>query len=63
MVFTAGLTAFYTFRFVWLVFYGEPRSHLHGHDAPAAMRVSLSLLAAGTLTTWQATTSVFPRSA
>jgi NADH-quinone oxidoreductase subunit L len=52
MVFTAGLTAFYTFRMVWLVFYGEPRSHLHGHDAPAAMRVSLSLLAAGTLTSW-----------
>ena len=52
MVFTAGLTACYTFRFVWMVFYGEPRSHLHGHDAPAAMRVSLSLLAVGTLTTW-----------
>jgi NADH-quinone oxidoreductase subunit L len=54
MVFTAGLTACYTFRFVWMVFYGEPRSHLHGHDAPAAMRVSLSVLAAGTLTSWLA---------
>jgi NADH-quinone oxidoreductase subunit L len=54
MVFTAGLTAFYTFRFVWLVFFGAPRSHLHGHDAPAAMRVSLAVLAAGTLTTWLA---------
>ena len=52
MVASAGLTAFYTFRFVWLVFYGEPRSELHAHDAPPAMRVSLSLLAVGTLTTW-----------
>jgi NADH-quinone oxidoreductase subunit L len=52
MVFTAGLTACYTFRFVWMVFFGEPRSRLHGHDATTAMRVSLSLLAGGTLTTW-----------
>jgi len=52
MVFTAGLTACYTFRFVWMVFFGEPRSHLHGHDAPSAMRVSLGILAVGTLTTW-----------
>ncbi len=54
MVASAGLTAFYTFRFVWLVFYGEPRSELHAHDAPTAMRVSLALLAVGTLTTWLA---------
>jgi NADH-quinone oxidoreductase subunit L len=30
------------------------RSHLHGHDATPAMRVSLSLLAVGTLTSWLA---------
>jgi NADH-quinone oxidoreductase subunit L len=52
MVFTAGLTALYTFRCVWLVFFGEPRSELHAHDAGKAMKVSLSLLAIGSLTTW-----------
>jgi NADH-quinone oxidoreductase subunit L len=52
MLFGAGLTALYTFRVVWLVFYGNPRSHLHGHDAPTAMKVSLGLLSIGTLTTW-----------
>ncbi len=52
MVFVAGLTALYTFRLVWLVFYGEPRTELHVHPAGQAMRVSLILLAAGTLTSW-----------
>ena len=52
MVFTAGLTALYTFRCVWMVFFGEPRSELHAHDAGKAMKVSLSILAAGSLTTW-----------
>jgi NADH-quinone oxidoreductase subunit L len=35
-----------------MVFFGEARSHLHGHDATPAMRVSLYLLAAGTVTSW-----------
>jgi NADH-quinone oxidoreductase subunit L len=52
MLIGAGLTALYTFRMVWLVFFGEPRSKLHTHDAPSAMRLSLSLLAIGTLSTW-----------
>lgn len=52
MLFTAGLTALYTFRVVWLVFFGEPRSHLHAHDATPFMRVSLVVLACGTFTTW-----------
>jgi len=52
MVLGAGLTACYTFRFVWMVFYGSPRKVLHPHDAPAAMRFSLTLLAFGTLTSW-----------
>jgi NADH-quinone oxidoreductase subunit L len=38
---------------VWLVFYGEARSRLHAHDATASMRVSLGLLAVGTLFSWQ----------
>ncbi len=29
----AGITALYTLRCVWLVFYGTPRSDLHAHDA------------------------------
>ncbi|MBI4926855.1 MAG: NADH-quinone oxidoreductase subunit L, partial [Anaerolineae bacterium] len=32
MIFNSGLTALYTFRCVWMVFYGENRGHLHGHD-------------------------------
>jgi NADH-quinone oxidoreductase subunit L len=52
MLVGAGLTACYTFRMVWLVFYGEARSQLHAHDAPPAMRISLGLLALGTLTSW-----------
>jgi NADH-quinone oxidoreductase subunit L len=54
MLIGAGLTACYTFRMVWMVFFGEARSHLHGHDATPAMRVSLGLLAIGTLTSWLA---------
>ncbi len=53
MLVGAGLTACYTFRMVWLVFFGEARSRLHAHDATAAMRLPLALLAAGTLFTWQ----------
>jgi NADH-quinone oxidoreductase subunit L len=52
MLIGAGLTALYTFRMVWLVFYGEPHEHLHGHDAQPAMKISLGLLAAGSLVTW-----------
>lgn len=52
MVLVAGLTALYTFRLVWLVFYGEARADLQVHPAGAAMRVPLVALAAGTLTSW-----------
>ena len=52
MLIGAGLTAFYTFRMVWLVFFGRERDHLHVHRAGSAMRVSLALLAGGTLLTW-----------
>ena len=52
MVFVAGLTALYTFRVVSLVFFGDARSKLHAHDATPAMKISLSLLALGSLTTW-----------
>lgn len=46
-----GLTALYGLRLVDLTFSGEPRGD-GGHDAGRAMRVSLGLLAFGTLTSW-----------
>ena len=52
MLLIAGMTAFYTFRMTWLVFFGEAREPLHVHDTGKAMKISLGLLAAGTLTTW-----------
>ncbi len=52
MLIGAGLTALYTLRMVYLVFFGEPRSQLHAHEAQTAMKVSLGLLAFGALTTW-----------
>jgi NADH-quinone oxidoreductase subunit L len=50
MLAAAGITALYTFRMVWMVFFGEP--HHQGHDAPRAMRISLGALTVGTLGTW-----------
>jgi NADH-quinone oxidoreductase subunit L len=52
MLIGAALTAFYTFRMVWLVFFGEARESLPAHDAGPAMRISLGLLAVGTFVTW-----------
>ncbi len=52
MVIGAGLTACYTLRVVWLVFWGEARIEGHPHDAGRYMRVSLSALALGTGLTW-----------
>jgi len=52
MLVGAGLTAFYTFRMVWLVFYGRAREHLHIHSVGSAMKVSLGILAVGTFVTW-----------
>jgi len=52
MLFGVGLTALYTARMVYLVFFGAERSHLHAHDAQTAMKVALGLLAFGALTTW-----------
>jgi NADH-quinone oxidoreductase subunit L len=52
MLVGAGLTAFYTFRMVWLVFFGKERDYLHVHRAGPAMKVSLGILAVGTCATW-----------
>ncbi len=42
---TAFLTALYTFRLVFLVFFGEERGHGHPHRLPALMRWTLPPLA------------------
>ena len=52
MLLCAGLTALYTFRMVWMVFYGTRRGEGAVRDAPWAMRLSLVVLALGTLTSW-----------
>jgi NADH-quinone oxidoreductase subunit L len=54
MVFVAGLTALYTIRMVWMVFYGEPRSDYHAHKVGVAMKIALAPLAAAALTSWLA---------
>jgi NADH-quinone oxidoreductase subunit L len=52
MLFGAGLTALYTFRCVWMVFYAPAQSENKLHDAGMAMRAALFPLALGTMTTW-----------
>lgn len=52
MLFTAGLTALYTFRCVWMVFYAPAQRKHHGHDAGNAMKVALIPLAIGAVTSW-----------
>jgi NADH-quinone oxidoreductase subunit L len=42
---TAGMTAFYVFRAMFLTFFGEYRGHEHPHESPAAMTVPLAALA------------------
>jgi len=52
MLIGAGITAIYTLRMVSMVFFGERRGADPKHDGEPAMRISLGLLAFGTLTTW-----------
>jgi NADH-quinone oxidoreductase subunit L len=42
---TAGLTAFYVFRAMFLTFFGEYRGRAHPHESPAVMTVPLAILA------------------
>ncbi|MBQ6223619.1 MAG: NADH-quinone oxidoreductase subunit L, partial [Campylobacter sp.] len=42
----AILTAFYSFRLIMLVFFGEERKHYHAHEAKGFMLRSMGLLAA-----------------
>ncbi|TDE12315.1 NADH-quinone oxidoreductase subunit L [Dyadobacter psychrotolerans] len=56
IIFSAGLTAYYMTRQVWLVFFGEKRyqvSHaVHPHESPAIMYTPMILLAVLSLFTW-----------
>ncbi len=52
MLLGAGITALYTLRMTWLVFYGRARFKGHAHDAGPAMRLAMGALAVGALTTW-----------
>jgi NADH-quinone oxidoreductase subunit L len=42
---TAGMTAFYVFRAMFLAFFGSPRSDRHPHESPAVMTIPLAALA------------------
>jgi len=44
-VFTAGLTAFYVFRAMFLTFFGEYRGHAHPHESSPVMTIPLAILA------------------
>jgi NADH-quinone oxidoreductase subunit L len=52
-LFTAGLTAFYTFRAYFLTFFGEtrvpPEAGHHAHESPPVMTIPLIVLAVGAL--------------
>ncbi len=51
-VLVAGMTAYYTFRMIFLVFHGTPRvqeSFDHAHEPPAVMTIPLIILAVGAL--------------
>ena len=52
MVLVAGITALYTIRCVWMVFFGEPRSDYHVHPVGNAMKVSLAILTLAALVSW-----------
>jgi proton-translocating NADH-quinone oxidoreductase chain L len=52
-LFTAGLTAFYTFRAYFLTFWGQtrlpPEAEHHAHESPPVMTVPLIILAVGAI--------------
>ena len=51
-VLVAGMTAYYTFRMIFVVFHGTPRDQKlydHAHESPAVMTVPLIILAIGAL--------------
>ncbi|WBU53677.1 NADH-quinone oxidoreductase subunit L [Paracoccus sp. SCSIO 75233] len=53
LVIAAGFTSFYSWRLMFLTFYGEPRgdkhTHDHAHESPRVMTVPLGVLAVGAI--------------
>ncbi len=51
LVIAAALTSFYSWRLMFLTFYGEPRgdrhTHEHAHESPNSMLIPLGVLAVG----------------
>lgn len=51
LVIAAAMTAFYSWRLIFLTFFGEPRgdrnTHEHAHESPASMLIPLTVLAIG----------------
>ena len=45
-VVTAGMTAFYVFRAMFMTFFGKYRGHAHPHESPPSMWIPLAVLAA-----------------
>lgn len=52
MLLGAGLTAFYTLRMTWLVFFGTSRTQLHVHPAGNLMKIATGSLAVAALGIW-----------
>ena len=52
MLIGTGITAVYTLRLIWKVFYGKSNGIEPAHDGLSTMRIALGLLAIGTLTSW-----------
>jgi|AutmiccommuBRH23_1029490.scaffolds.fasta_scaffold00481_11 NADH-quinone oxidoreductase subunit L len=52
MLIVTGLTALYTTRCVWLVFYSDRKTELHIHPVGKNMKIALIPLAFGAITTW-----------
>ncbi|TLV00325.1 NADH-quinone oxidoreductase subunit L [Dyadobacter luticola] len=56
VIFSAGLTAYYMTRQIWLVFFGEKRFEafpsIHPHESPAVMWLPMALLSALSLFFW-----------
>ena len=53
LVISAAFTAFYSWRLIFLTFFGAPRgkpaTHAHAHESPRMMTVPLGVLAAGSV--------------
>ncbi len=59
----AGMTAFYMFRLIYLVFFGEPRNHHkyeHAHESPIVMTLPLIILSTLSVFWWYSLNPIDP---